>query len=208
MFEISKEMFAVSDTMLAIIGFVFGTIFSSFFTLVGYRVPRGISIVTPPSHCGNCKHQLHLIDLIPIASYLIHRGKCNYCKTPYGSTHLWTELLTGTLFAIACFLLYSHWILLIIILILFCYVNVEVSMTTQSEKELTKNITQKMVLVSISIMMVFLLATYLEASHTIVGLSFILVATHFIGIYLMRKTFAIYLYVRIFYLVALCCFIF
>lgn len=85
--------------LFAVITFVYGTVFASFFTLVGYRVPINMSIVKPPSHCMECKKRLKWIDLIPIVSYLFNRGRCRYCKTSYGSFHVWLEVFIGILFS-------------------------------------------------------------------------------------------------------------
>lgn len=62
-----------------IVFFIFGTILGSFFNVVGYRLPRGESIIFPPSHCPNCNHRLKMGELIPIFSYLIQGGKCKSC---------------------------------------------------------------------------------------------------------------------------------
>ena len=56
--------------------FVFGTIFGSFFNVVGSRLAHNESIVYPSSHCTYCKHKLGASELIPILSYLIQGGKC------------------------------------------------------------------------------------------------------------------------------------
>ena len=64
----------------AIVLFVFGTIFGSFYNVVGDRVADGKSIIYPPSHCPKCKHRLTPSELIPIFSYLFQGGKCKSCK--------------------------------------------------------------------------------------------------------------------------------
>ena len=48
--------------------FVVGTIFGSFYNVVGYRVPKGESLLYPSSHCTKCGHKLTPIELIPILS--------------------------------------------------------------------------------------------------------------------------------------------
>lgn len=154
-------MVLINDMMLGIIGFVYGTIFASFFTLVAYRLPLGNSIVNPPSHCDNCQHQLHLLDLVPILSYLWNRGRCHYCGIKYGSTHLWFELFIGLGFGLSCYFLYSEWILLFMVLILLCFVNVELVMTLAYKK---LNIRTKIVGYSISLL--FILAVGITVGFT------------------------------------------
>ena len=81
--------------------FVIGTIFGSFYNVVGYRLPKGESIVYPPSHCPKCNHRLTAVELIPILSYIIQKGKCKHCKTKISMFYLIFEALTGILFALA-----------------------------------------------------------------------------------------------------------
>ncbi len=60
------------------IGLAFGT----FFNVVADRVPQGMSIVFPASHCPTCKHPIAVRDNIPVLSFLVLRGKCRYCSAP------------------------------------------------------------------------------------------------------------------------------
>ena len=84
-----------------IVFFIFGTIFGSFFNVVGSRLPNGESIINPPSHCSNCNHKLGFWELFPIISYIFLRGKCKECKTKISIIHPLFELLTGILFALS-----------------------------------------------------------------------------------------------------------
>ncbi|MGM9834231.1 MAG: prepilin peptidase [Bacilli bacterium] len=81
--------------------FIIGTIFGSFFTVVGMRMPMNESIVKPRSHCTNCNHQLSFFELIPIISWVIQKGKCRKCGTAISIAYPLVEILTGFLFAIA-----------------------------------------------------------------------------------------------------------
>lgn len=85
--------------LFSLVAFVYGTVFSSFVTLVGYRVPLKISINLPPSHCSSCGHSLGVLDLIPVLGSLLNRCKCRYCGVNYGSFHMWLEIVVGLLFA-------------------------------------------------------------------------------------------------------------
>jgi len=53
----------------AIFAFILGAVLGSFFNVVGLRVPKGESIISPPSHCPNCGRWLTAGDLIPVVSY-------------------------------------------------------------------------------------------------------------------------------------------
>lgn len=86
--------------ILYILVFVFGTIIGSFLNVVIYRVPRNESIVYPPSHCANCKHELKPYDLIPVVSYIVLRGRCRYCGNRISIRYPIVELLTGIIYLI------------------------------------------------------------------------------------------------------------
>ena len=55
---------------------VLGLCVGSFLNVVIYRVPAGMSLATPSSHCPKCKYVLRWYDNIPVLSYLILGGKC------------------------------------------------------------------------------------------------------------------------------------
>ena len=61
-----------------VIFFIFGLVFGSFFNVVGYRLPKNMSLITPSSHCTSCKHKLTPIELVPVFSWLFQKGKCRF----------------------------------------------------------------------------------------------------------------------------------
>lgn len=65
--------------VLCTITFVFGAIVGSFLNVIIYRLPRGKSIVSPPSHCPECKVPIKPWQNIPVVSYLMLRGRCKSC---------------------------------------------------------------------------------------------------------------------------------
>ena len=82
--------------------FVLGLAFGSFMNVCIYRLPLGISVVTPRSACPKCKHGIALYDNMPVVSWLILCGRCRYCKARISPRYLIIELLTGLLF-LACY---------------------------------------------------------------------------------------------------------
>ena len=86
--------------MTIAIAAAYGLLFGSFLTVVVDRVPRGASIVSPGSACGNCGLRLGFLDLIPVVSWLALRGKCRRCRMDIGKEPLILELLTGLLFGL------------------------------------------------------------------------------------------------------------
>lgn len=85
-------------TYLYIILFLVGSIFGSFFNVVGLRVPVRQSIIYPRSTCPKCQHTLSPVELIPIFSYIVQRGKCTQCLQPISALYPMIEGLVGLLF--------------------------------------------------------------------------------------------------------------
>lgn len=82
-----------------VVGFLIGTFFGSFLNVVVYRLPRGLSLWRPPSHCPRCSHRLGPADLVPLFSLLLSGGKCRYCGGRVGWRYFVVELLTGAVWA-------------------------------------------------------------------------------------------------------------
>jgi leader peptidase (prepilin peptidase)/N-methyltransferase len=84
--------------------FLVGLTLGSFLNVCIYRLPRGMSVVSPArSFCPNCNAQVAAYDNIPVLSWLILRGKCRNCKQPIKARYAVIELMTGLLF-VACYL--------------------------------------------------------------------------------------------------------
>jgi leader peptidase (prepilin peptidase) / N-methyltransferase len=62
-------------------------------------VPRGESIVSPPSHCPNCDTRIRTRDNVPIVSWLLLHGRCRTCGEPISARYPLVEAGTGLLFA-------------------------------------------------------------------------------------------------------------
>lgn len=86
--------------MVALV-FLLGLVIGSFLNSCIHRLPRGVSIIHPPSFCPSCGHRLCWSDLIPVVSYLILRGKCRYCGVRISLRYPLVELLTGVLFLVS-----------------------------------------------------------------------------------------------------------
>ncbi|MEO0185698.1 MAG: prepilin peptidase [candidate division WOR-3 bacterium] len=77
--------------------FIFGSAIGSFLNVLIYRIPRGLSIVTPRSFCPHCKKTIKWYENIPILSFIFLGGKCSQCKTPISIQYPVVELLTALL---------------------------------------------------------------------------------------------------------------
>jgi leader peptidase (prepilin peptidase)/N-methyltransferase len=90
------------DPVLASSIFLFGLAFGSFLNVCIYRLPLGLSVVTPRSGCPQCKQPIAFYDNIPVLSWLILGGRCRHCKSRISPRYWMIELLTGLLF-LACY---------------------------------------------------------------------------------------------------------
>lgn len=89
------------EFVLLLLFFIYGLVFGSFFNVVGLRIPKGESIVRPPSHCTVCDRNLTVKDLVPVFSFIFLKGKCRGCGTKIHWIYPVMELVTGILFAFA-----------------------------------------------------------------------------------------------------------
>jgi len=80
--------------------FVFGAVVGSFLNVCIVRLPKGESLVSPPSHCPGCKKPIPFYDNIPLISYLYLLGRCRFCGEAISPRYFVVELLTG-IFAVA-----------------------------------------------------------------------------------------------------------
>lgn len=87
--------------MLPILLFVLGATVGSFLNVCIWRLPRGESVVHPPSHCPGCHTRLKTLDLVPLLSQFFLRGRCRYCQAKFSWRYFGIEFLTGVLFALA-----------------------------------------------------------------------------------------------------------
>lgn len=59
--------------------FMIGTCFGSFISCMSHRYMTHESILGR-SHCDYCGHTLHVLDLIPVLSYILLKGQLYYLK--------------------------------------------------------------------------------------------------------------------------------
>jgi len=84
--------------MITVVVLLFGLIVGSFLNVCIVRLPRGRSIVSPPSHCPRCKKSIKFYDNIPVISFLILRGKCRACGERIPWRYPAVELLNGLMY--------------------------------------------------------------------------------------------------------------
>ena len=81
-----------------VIAVLLGLIFGSFMNVLIYRIPRGISIVTPSSFCPVCKKPISWYSNIPVVSFIVQRGRCAECGEAISWFYPLVEILTALLF--------------------------------------------------------------------------------------------------------------
>jgi len=86
------------DIVFYILVFIFGTIVGSFLNVVIYRYNTGATLVRGRSMCLACGKALRWYELVPLASFLIQRGKCRNCKSKISWQYPAVEATTGLLF--------------------------------------------------------------------------------------------------------------
>src|SRR6266481_8161387 len=87
--------------------FVFGCIVGSFLNVCIYRMPLGLSVVMPPSHCPHCKYSIPFYLNIPLVTWVYLRGKCRNCGAPISIRYFLVELLTALTF-LGCWLFFGR----------------------------------------------------------------------------------------------------
>jgi leader peptidase (prepilin peptidase)/N-methyltransferase len=59
--------------------FILGAVVGSFLNVVIYRVPRGLSIVSPRSRCPSCERPIRWYENLPLVSWIALRARCRGC---------------------------------------------------------------------------------------------------------------------------------
>jgi prepilin signal peptidase PulO-like enzyme (type II secretory pathway) len=80
-----------------VVAILFGAVLGSFINVVIYRLPRGMSLAHPPSHCPGCGRRVQPWDNIPVLSYLLLRGRCRGCGVRIPLRYPIVELLAAAL---------------------------------------------------------------------------------------------------------------
>ena len=85
------------QVLYSVVAFVFGAVVGSFLNVCICRLPKGESVVFPPSHCTSCDYRIRWYDNVPMLSYLLLRGKCRSCGARISPQYPLVEFLNGAL---------------------------------------------------------------------------------------------------------------
>lgn len=94
-------MSGLSPTVVAVLAGLLGLVIGSFLNVVVHRVPRGESVVSPPSACPACGEPIRARHNVPILGWLVLRGRCHDCGSTISARYPLVEAGTGALFAMA-----------------------------------------------------------------------------------------------------------
>jgi len=74
-----------------------GLVVGSFANVCIHRLPRDESVVSPPSRCPRCGARIRPWDNVPVASWLLLRGRCRSCRAPISARYPAVEAGNGLL---------------------------------------------------------------------------------------------------------------
>lgn len=86
--------------ILYVIVFLYGITIGSFLNVCIYRIPKKESVVTVGSHCMSCNHKLSWVDLFPLFSWLLLRGRCRYCGGKISTQYPLVEAFNGIMYVL------------------------------------------------------------------------------------------------------------
>ncbi len=84
--------------------FLYGIVIGSFLNVCIFRIPKKETIVTEPSHCMSCGHKLGWLDMVPLFSFLVLRGKCRYCGAKLSAQYPIVEGCNGLAYMLILYL--------------------------------------------------------------------------------------------------------
>ena len=93
---LSRPEILVIVVWLAVCGAAIG----SFLNVVVYRLPRGLGLSYPASHCPACKHPIRWRDNVPVLGWILLGGRCRDCGIRISIRYPVVEAITATLFLI------------------------------------------------------------------------------------------------------------
>lgn len=105
-FEVVQRVTAVDEQLrsaamtclLASWVFMVGASVGSFLNVVAWRMPRGESVVSRPSHCPRCDANIRARDNLPVFGWLLLGGRCRVCRLPISPRYPIVEAMLGFAF--------------------------------------------------------------------------------------------------------------
>lgn len=112
--------FALAETFLPytpgtfayilVLAFIIGACMGSFLNCAAWRICHNESFLKGRSHCAVCNHELAILDLIPVVSFIMLKGKCRYCGEKMAARYLIAEIISGLVFTSIVLVFGLSWI--------------------------------------------------------------------------------------------------
>ena len=93
-----------------VVTLILGLCIGSFLNVVIYRLPLGMSLAKPASHCPKCNEPIKWYDNIPLFSYIFLKGKCRHCKEKISIRYPLIEL-TNCILWFLCLMMFTNYII-------------------------------------------------------------------------------------------------
>ncbi len=87
---------------------LFGLCVGSFLNVVIYRLPNGMSLSKPASHCTQCNYALKWYDNIPVLSYIFLGGRCRKCKVQISPRYILVEISNAFFWLLSVFIFWNE----------------------------------------------------------------------------------------------------
>ncbi len=87
----------MQDNLTIISLLVLSYLLGSFYNVLIYRIPQGLSFILPSSKCTECNKKIKWFDNIPIFSFIFLKGKCRHCKKSFSFQYLLVEIISPIL---------------------------------------------------------------------------------------------------------------
>ena len=85
----------------------------SFLNVCIYRLPLGLSVVSPPSTCPSCGAAIRWYHNVPVLGWLVLGGKCASCRAPISIRYPIVEAITGAVFVLHYLVIGPDWLLVV-----------------------------------------------------------------------------------------------
>ncbi len=95
---LAESWLSAQNAILAVWLLAMGGAIGSFINVVVYRLPAGLSLIRPGSHCPTCKHPIRWHDNLPIFGWLVLRGRCRDCRSPISVRYPLVEAISAATF--------------------------------------------------------------------------------------------------------------
>jgi len=89
-----------TDWLILVWLFALGGAVGSFLNVVVHRLPAGMSLIAPPSHCPECKRAIRWYDNVPIFAWVWLKGRCRDCGVRISARYPAVEAMTAGLFVL------------------------------------------------------------------------------------------------------------